>query len=198
MLPVVVASVDIEGMDIDGYRIHRRNIVPAFERLDGVASVSASGLIEKQLEIVLNEAKIADLNSRIQEDIEKQLNEKGDALKEAQQEIAKGRETLEQESPAQKEKIAKSSAELNNAIANLNSLLAEEAKLEAQKLAFEKEKAALEQFGDAEQYFEEFLPKDLKNLPSEIFHAIMQEIKERSSFDLPDFSQMKFTRYTGF
>jgi multidrug efflux pump subunit AcrB len=192
MLPVVVASVDIEGMDIDELsEFTEETIVPAFERLDGVASVSASGLIEKQLEIVLNEAKIADLNSRIQEDIEKQLNEKGDALKEAQQEIAKGRETLEQESPAQKEKIAKSSAELNNAIANLNSLLAEEAKLEAQKLAFEKEKAALEQFGDAEQYFEEFLPKDLKNLPSEIFHAIMQEIKERSSFDLPDFSQME-------
>ena len=108
-------------MDIDELsEFTEETIVPAFERLDGVASVSASGLIEKQLEIVLNEAKIADLNSLIQEDIEKQLNEKGDALKEAQQEIAKGRETLEQESRPKKKSLIQCG--LNNAIANLNSL----------------------------------------------------------------------------
>jgi multidrug efflux pump subunit AcrB len=66
MLPIVVASVDMEGMDIDELsEFTEDTIVPAFERLDGVASVSASGLVEKQLEIVLNEEKIADLNSQV-------------------------------------------------------------------------------------------------------------------------------------
>lgn len=187
MLPIVVASVDMEGMDISELsEFAEDTVVPAFERMDGVASVGASGLVEKQLEIVLNEEKIADLNSRVQADIEKQLDEKREALVDAQQEIAKGREALDQESPSQRDQIAKSSAELDNAIANLNALLAEEAKLEAQKLAFENEKAALEQFADSSQYFEDFFSGDLKDLPSEIYNAVLQEIKNSLPFDLPD------------
>jgi multidrug efflux pump subunit AcrB len=47
------------GMDIGELSEFTEDIiVPAFERLDGVASVNASGLIEKQLEILLNEEKI--------------------------------------------------------------------------------------------------------------------------------------------
>ncbi|HHU48543.1 MAG: efflux RND transporter permease subunit [Caldicoprobacterales bacterium] len=190
MLPIVVASVDMKGMDIDELsEFTEDTIVPAFERLDGVASVSATGLVEKRLEIVLNEEKIADLNSQVKADIEKQLDENREELEEAQREIDKGRKALEQESPVKKEQIAKSSAELDNAIANLNGLLAEEAKLEAQKKAFEKEKAALEQLADVNQYLKEFLSGDLKDLTSEIYHAVMQEIKNRLPFDLPDLSQ---------
>ena len=68
--------------------------MPAFERLDEVASVNASGLIEKQLEILLNEEKIADLNSQIQADIEKQLDENREALEEAKQKLPKAGKLL--------------------------------------------------------------------------------------------------------
>ena len=72
MLPIVVASVDMEGMDIDELsKFTEETIIPAFERLDGVASVNASGLIEKQLEIVLNEEKIDDLNNKAQSKLKK-------------------------------------------------------------------------------------------------------------------------------
>ena len=37
MLPIVVASVDMEGMDIDELsKFTEETIIPAFERLDGV------------------------------------------------------------------------------------------------------------------------------------------------------------------
>ena len=138
MLPIVVASVDMEGMDIDELsKFTEETIIPAFERLDGVASVNASGLIEKQLEIVLNEEKIDDLNNKAQSEIEKELDEKRGEIEKAKEELSKGRKAIEQEFPGQKEKVSKSSAELDNAIANLNALLAEEAKLEAQKQAFQ-------------------------------------------------------------
>jgi multidrug efflux pump subunit AcrB len=187
MLPVVVASVDREGMDIDELsRFTEETIVPAFERLDGVASVSAGGLIQKQLEIVLNKEKIADLNSQVQAEIEKQLDEKREALDKAQEEIAKGRQALEEEAPDKKAQVAKASGELDNAIANLNALLAEEAKLEAQKLAFEKEKAALEQLGDVNEYLDEIFSGNWEDLPSDIYNAILEAIRDRLSFDFPD------------
>jgi multidrug efflux pump subunit AcrB len=59
MIPIVVASVDYEGMDIDELSSFTSDtVVPAFERIDGVASVTAGGLIEKQLEIVLDKERI--------------------------------------------------------------------------------------------------------------------------------------------
>ena len=190
MLPIVVASVDMAGMDIGELsEFTEGTVVPAFERLDGVASVNASGLIEKQLEIRLNEEKISDLNTQVQADIEKQLDENREALEEAKQEIAKGREALERESPDQKEQIAKSSAELDNAIANLNALLSEEAKLEAQKQAFEKEKETLEQLANVNQDFEELLSGDLNDLPPEVYQTILKEINDSLPFDLPNISQ---------
>ncbi|NLA84377.1 MAG: hypothetical protein GX854_07640 [Clostridiales bacterium] len=187
MLPVVVASVDREGMDIDEHsRFREKTIVPAFETLDAVASISAGGLIQKQLEIVLNKEKIADLNSQVQAEIEKQLDEKREALDKAQEEIAKGRQALEEEAPDKKAQVAKASGELDNAIANLNALLAEEAKLEAQKLAFEKEKAALEQLGDVNEYLDEIFSGNWEDLPSDIYNAILEAIRDRLSFDFPD------------
>src|SRR5690554_5074705 len=81
MLPIVVASVDMAGMGIDELSEFTQDIiVPAFERLDGVASVNTSGLIEKKLEIIFNEEKISDLNSKVQADIEKQMDENREAL----------------------------------------------------------------------------------------------------------------------
>jgi len=189
MLPVVVASVDMEGMDIDELsKFTEETIMPAFERLDGVASVSASGLVEKQLEVLLNEEKILDLNNKVQSDIKKQLDEKHEELEKAKQEIAKGRETLEQESPEQKERIAKSSVKLNNAIANLNALLAEEAKLESQKKAFEQEKVILEQIAEANQDLENLIKENSNNIPSEIYDTIQRDIRNELPFELPNLS----------
>lgn len=190
MLPIVVASVDMEGMDIDELsKFTEETIIPAFERLDGVASVNASGLIEKQLEIVLNEEKIDDLNNKAQSEIEKELDEKRGEIEKAKEELSKGRKAIEQEFPGQKEKVSKSSAELDNAIANLNALLAEEAKLEAQKQAFEKEKAALEKIAEANQYLEEIFKDTPDELPSDIYSAILKAIDNQVSFNLPNLSQ---------
>src|SRR5690606_35900410 len=76
MIPIVVASIDYEGMDIDELSSFTTDtIVPAFERIEGVASVSASGLIEKQLEIVLDKERIEDLNSQVKAEVEKKLDE---------------------------------------------------------------------------------------------------------------------------
>jgi len=198
MLPIVVASVDREGMDLDELSAFTSDtIVPAFERIEGVASVSTRGLIQKQLEIRLNEEKIADLNRQVKAEIEKQLDEKLDSLKQAQEEISKGRDALERETPDKKKQIAKSSAELTNAIARLNALLAEETLLEAQKTAFEQEKTGLEQLAGLNQLFDQLFPMGLADLPGEMYQAIIDQIGDRLPEDLSGLSQQEMAALVG-
>lgn len=46
MLPVMVASVDVSGLDVkEVTKVVKEDIIPEFERIDGVASVSGIGLV---------------------------------------------------------------------------------------------------------------------------------------------------------
>ena len=71
---MLVATVDIEGKDLDAVsEFVTETLLPAYERIDGVASVEAAGLIEKELQITLNQEKIDDLNKRVIADLEGDL-----------------------------------------------------------------------------------------------------------------------------
>lgn len=148
MLPIMVASVDMEGMNITQISKYANDIiVPAFERIDGVASVSVSGLVEEKLTITLNEEKIAQLNERVLESINKELAKAEKELKEGKAKLADGKKKLadgKTELTTKKDdtlaKLASGSAQVDSAIANLNALLAEETTLTADKAAFEGER----------------------------------------------------------
>lgn len=190
MLPIVVASVDREGMDIHELSTFTTDtVVPAFERIDGVASVSAGGLIEKQIEVLVDKNLVDKLNSKVKAELERKLDKNRGEIEKAQSEIAKGRHALEQESPAQKEQIAKYSTELNSTISNLNALLAEETTLKAQKAAFEQEKASLEQLVGLNQLFEKAFPMSIKDLPSEVYQSIMVKMGDQLPKELSNLSQ---------
>jgi HAE1 family hydrophobic/amphiphilic exporter-1 len=144
MMPVVVASVDREGMNIDEISDFASDtVIPAFERIDGVASVTTSGLLEKQLEIKIDEEAVAALNQQVRAELEQTFNENRAELEEAVSELEQGQATLDAEAPEQKQQLAQASSQVNNAIANLNALLAEESILEAQKAALNRKKQGL-------------------------------------------------------
>lgn len=190
MIPIVVASVDREGMDkaeLSGFT--NDVVIPAFERLDGVASVSASGLIKKQLEIILNNDKISDLNDKVRAELEKKLDENRKALDDAQKDISKGREALEKETPGKQAQLAKAGAELSSAIANLNALLAEGALLDAQKAAFEQERAGLSQLAELNQLFDQLFPLGIENLTPEMYQAILGQVSHMLPQELKGLSQ---------
>ena len=55
MMPVMTLSVDVNDMDIEEVSTYVNNeIIPKFERISGVASVTGIGLVEKRLEVSLN------------------------------------------------------------------------------------------------------------------------------------------------
>jgi HAE1 family hydrophobic/amphiphilic exporter-1 len=190
MMPVVVASVDREGMNIDEISDFASDtVIPAFERIDGVASVTASGLLEKQLEIKIDEEAVAALNQQVRAELEQTFDENRAELEEAVSELEQGQATLDAEAPEQKQQLAQASSQVNNAIANLNALLAEESMLDAQKAAFEQEKAGLTQLLDLNTLFAQVFPNGIAELPPEVYTATMQQLASQLPAELAEKSQ---------
>ena len=153
MLPVMVASVDCEGSDAYGVsQVADETVVPYFERQAGVASVSASGLVEHTVEIRLSQQKIDDLNTKVLASVDGAL---ADALAElskasaevasGKQELADGKAKLEAQQSQTADALAQTSAQVDAAVAQLESVNANVANLTASQKALETEKAGMEQ-----------------------------------------------------
>jgi len=123
MMATQYLAVAYEGMSIEELSdFAEDNVIPMFERQDGVASVSSMGLVDKTVQIELNPTKVDDLNNRILastdeafakaleqlDDAKKQLEDSEDSLaenkqklvdseadlKDAEQELADGKQEL--------------------------------------------------------------------------------------------------------
>ena len=89
MMPVMMAAVDGEGKTpIEVTKLFNEKISPDIESLEGVASVTATGLTEASVQVVLSEEKLLSLSEKLL----KKINEKFD---EAQGEIDDGKDKLD-------------------------------------------------------------------------------------------------------
>ena len=74
MLPVLVAAVDVDGMDAAKLSEYVENeLSPAIESLEGVASVTTTGQLEESVQVTLDQDKIDALNKKVQKSIDKQF-----------------------------------------------------------------------------------------------------------------------------
>ena len=178
MLPIFVASVDVEGMSLDELSAFtEEEIMPSFERIDGVAAVTGSGLVASQLEVSLLPEKIAVLNERVENHLLAELAKNETELKNAMASLESGQKTLAAESQNQKEQVAKASVELSSAMANLNALLAEEAKLTAEKAALEATRDQLRSVLDMNAIFTSLFPEGTDNLTLEDLQLILSSME---------------------
>jgi HAE1 family hydrophobic/amphiphilic exporter-1 len=178
MLPIVVTSVDVEGMSLDELSAFtEEEIMPSFERLDGVAAVTGSGLVASQLEVSLLPEKIAVLNERVENHLLAELAKNETELKNAMASLESGQKTLAAESQNQKEQVAKASVELSSAMANLNALLAEEAKLTAEKAALEATRDQLRSVLDMNAIFTSLFPEGTDDLTLEDLQLILSSME---------------------
>lgn len=151
MLPVMVASVDMDGKSAaEASKIVTEEVLPAFERIAGVASVSTTGLIEKQLKITLNQTKIDALNETILASVDSKLAETQQQLEEAQAKLEEARKKFEEESANQNKNLAEGAAKLQSGRDQIQQGLSAltSAKMEAQskKAQLEGLKATVERF----------------------------------------------------
>lgn len=190
MMPIMVATVSMENGNIDEVtRYVSDTLLPAFERIDGVGSVSSSGLLEKKLWVSLDQEKIAALNGRVMEDLEEGLDETRLKLTDARAELSSARKKLEGESAKQQIQLSEASAQLDSVIANLQALLAEEALLDAQKAAFEQEKAGLSQLAEFNAVFNQVFPHGVASLAPELYAALMAQMAPQLPEELAELSQ---------
>lgn len=99
MLPIMVLAVDSNGMQREALsRFTAETVIPALERVDGVASVSGSGLVESQIRVELDQEKIDALNSKVLRAVSSTLADAEQELKKARRELNDGKKKLEEQS----------------------------------------------------------------------------------------------------
>ncbi|WP_419749885.1 efflux RND transporter permease subunit [Terrisporobacter petrolearius] len=123
MMPVMTLSIDVDNMDIQEVSTYVNNeIIPKFERINGVASVTGTGLVEKQLEISLNKDKIYQLNKELKSSVTSKLDKQQSQLNNAKSEIKNGKAALEKQSNTQMKKLLEASSQLQSGISQLESM----------------------------------------------------------------------------
>jgi multidrug efflux pump subunit AcrB len=112
MLASMYVAVSYEGMETEELsRFIEETLKPQFERQDGVASVTATGLIEKTIEVRLNQDKIDKLNEKIKAKAQDALDEAREQLDDAKQQLEDGQAELDKS----KTEVANGQADLNKA-----------------------------------------------------------------------------------
>lgn len=155
MMATMMVSVDYEGKS--GYELSQfidDNIIPELERQDGVASISTSGMVEKSIEVKLNQDKIDEVNGKVLEKTNKELAKAKKKLDKAEEKLEEGKkklssqkDELENQQDEKSSELAKFSKLMNQAVAtkqayssNLTSLKAKKSALTMEKQAYEKNK----------------------------------------------------------
>ena len=88
MLPVMIAAVGVEGMtDAEISEYTQQEIIPRLESIEGVASASATGLLDENVNVIIRQEKIDAINVKVFGSIDNELAD-------AQQEIDDGKAEL--------------------------------------------------------------------------------------------------------
>lgn len=145
MLPIAIAAVDMEGTDTEEMSNFVDDILMnELEGITGVASISAGGLIESKVNVVINEDKIEKLNEELLGEAspdlataKAELNDGLKELKKAEAKIAESRAELETTKDETFDQLADAAAQLDAGVAQASALATQIKTLEGQKMAIQ-------------------------------------------------------------
>ncbi|CEN87559.1 efflux RND transporter permease subunit [Paraclostridium sordellii] len=150
MMPIMVASVDINNKNIkEASNIVKKDIIPSFERIDGVASVDAMGVIEESVKVTLDDSKIEKINNKLKSSIDSKMKSSQYELNKAKNEIAKGKAELKNQSEDKNKELNEGSSAIKSGKSQLqgaiDQLSSGKNELENQKSELLNKKNELEQ-----------------------------------------------------
>ena len=95
MLPVTIVSVSREDMDIYELSDYVENtLIPEYEAINGIASVTSSGVITQEVDVTIDQDRIDTLNSAILREVDSELADAEQQLNDAQAQITDGKNQL--------------------------------------------------------------------------------------------------------
>lgn len=166
MLPIMIAAVGGNNMtSAEVTELTQNTIIPELESIEGVASVSAAGLLEESVHVIIRQEKIDLINEQVFGSIDKEIDETKEELEEKKQEVYDGQSELadarkeladsEVELEEGRQKLEDSKQELEDSRKEIEDGKAEIAenklKLEEGKTELaDKKEAATKQLADAE------------------------------------------------
>lgn len=170
MMPIMVAAVEageMSGAELTDFV--EEKITPELESVEGVASVSTSGNIEEEVQVILRQEKIDSLNKKISnaldgkfEDAEDEIAEKESEMEEGKKALEEGQKQLENATSQAEQKISSGQAEIISSEVELNNKLQEVNKQLAEIETQEKTLASQEkELNDAQKQLDA-LPGQLK------------------------------------
>lgn len=147
MMPVAVASVDVDGKEAKEVSDYVSDeLLTRLERLDGVASVDSTGIINSKVKVTLDQNKIDALNDKVLREVDSELADAKEQLDEGQaqldsakRQINSGKSELETQTDSVANRLGEAGAQVDTANAELNALLSEETTLQANLAAFQTE-----------------------------------------------------------
>lgn len=96
MLPVEVAAVAMKGMsNLELTEFLNDTLLPKLEGIEGVARITATGMIQQELHIVLDQSRIDALNEQIRSAITDQMDEAAAELESTRNELEDAKTKLE-------------------------------------------------------------------------------------------------------
>lgn len=150
MMATMYAAVDLEGADIyELTNFAKENVIPYIERQNGVASVDPTGLVEKTVEIRLDQDKIDAVNERVLgialdkfKDAQADLDDARRELNDGKSKLESGKKELQSKQNETTKELAEYSKMLDEAMATKSAYSAQVTGLETNQKALEAEKKA--------------------------------------------------------
>lgn len=131
MLPIMIAAVGVEGMDeyeVGDFATDK--VVPELESIEGVASVSTTGIVEQSVHAVIREDKIEKVNQKIKDTIAESFADGLAQVEEGLEQIAAKEEEIDLAVAAGLMKSEEASAAKVEMAATKEGLLATKASIE--------------------------------------------------------------------
>ena len=160
MLPVAVAAVSSDKMDVaELSEFVEKTLTSKMEGITGVASVSVSGLVQRQMNVILSQEKMDALSARLAQAVNGQLDAAAGQLQQTKKQLQDAKAAIrsaEENAVAQAATKAleavrgslrdmdEQEARLSERLAELQTLLQRKTELEAKKAGYDARIAAIE------------------------------------------------------
>lgn len=113
MMPIMVAAIDYDDLDRIGVTEKTRtDVIPDLESVEGVASVTTSGEVQKKIEVIIQQDKLDKMNKKVKDTVEGKLDDARQKITDNKEKVQDGKDTLSKKQQETAEQLAKGEAKL--------------------------------------------------------------------------------------